>query len=71
MGIVRESPPYSQAKHRKGGGRVDKAWEKPGTAHPSPRQGIGRMGKGWTNNIPDLPRRPSLFDPFPSPPLFL
>ncbi|KMY43129.1 hypothetical protein AC622_01720 [Bacillus sp. FJAT-27916] len=59
VGIVRESPPYSHARHRKGGVRVDKRWESSEKTHPSPMQGTGRVGKGWTKGG-NRQRKPTL-----------
>ena len=40
MGVVRESPTYTQAKSMKDGERVEERWDKPGKAHPMPRQRV-------------------------------
>ena len=40
VGIVRENPPYAHAKGMKGGERVSKRWEKPGSAQPMPMQSV-------------------------------
>ncbi|KMY43131.1 hypothetical protein AC622_01730 [Bacillus sp. FJAT-27916] len=59
MGEARHRPPYSHARHRKGGERVDKRWESSEKAHPNPMQGIERVGKGWTKGG-NRQRKPTL-----------
>ncbi len=40
VGEARQCPPFPQATGMKGGQRVAERWEKPGNAHPSPRQWV-------------------------------
>ncbi|PQD97196.1 hypothetical protein CYL18_04810 [Pradoshia eiseniae] len=41
VGEARQCPPFAQTTGRKGGNRVSEKWEKPGNAHPLPRQQVG------------------------------
>ena len=47
MGRARQCPPFAQARGRKCGKGVGGRWEEPGNTHPSPRQEVGSVGKGW------------------------
>ncbi len=48
VGEARQFPPFAHTRGKKDGERVVESREQSENSHPSPIQGVRRMGKGWT-----------------------